>query len=410
MQSRIGILMRVLTVHNFYGDGPGGGEDSVMNTEVSLLRDRGHDVAVYLRKNSEGTRARLSEKLRWFQETAWSGRSYHAILEQIRTFRPDIMHVHNFWFVLSPSIFQAARSVGVATVLTLHNYRLVCPGGMMMRNFKSCELCVGKNPWRILIYRCYRNSLAASIARYRMMRLSEKRGIWVNDIDAYIALSEFARSKFIAGGLPRNRLHVKANGIADPLDPARRVSRGRGAVYIGRLSPEKGVDQLLLAWKEMDYPLEIVGDGPLLETLRSSAPSSVTFTGRISHEEVFDHMERAAFMVFPSRCYEGFPVSVVESLAMGRPVIAPGHAALPEIIEDGVTGHLFVPGDVESLKDKILSFIRSPETAFQAGLKARETYLKRYTSDINYLKLMEIYQFALRQSRAAGDHQSDFVV
>ena len=238
--------MRVLLVHNYTGKYAKGGEGNVFEDEADLLRAHGHDVRQYKCTNAEIMEGSLLQKLRAFINAPWSQYGYRVIREQIEEFKPDIIHIHNFFFILSPSVFRAAKDAGVPVVVTLHNYRFICPCSQLLRNGRICELCINKNPWRIMLYRCYRNSFWASLFRYLVYYLSKKKYGWLDDIDGFIALTEFAKHKYVQAGLPGERIYVKPNFIADPLsNNSFSENQKEYGLFAGRISPEKGLDNLL---------------------------------------------------------------------------------------------------------------------------------------------------------------------
>lgn len=387
--------MRILTVHNYYGNYAPGGEGNVFDAEKQLLQAHGHEVKAYVRTNSEILNAGLVGKIRAFWQAPWSPKGYRAIREEIDRFQPDIMHVHNFFMVLSPSVFRAAKDAGVPTVATLHNYRLLSPCSQLLRNGSVCEKCVGKNPWRILLYRCYRSSFWASLLRYRTYYLSSKRRGWIDDIDAFIVLTGFGMRKFVEGRLPGGRLHIKPNFVEDPMNGRSVSPPGHGAIFVGRLSKEKGLSTMMRAWSGVRYPLGIAGAGPLRIKPEESA-ASVRFLGHVEHDDVPGLLGKSSFIVFPSVWYEGFPCVLVESFAMGRPVVASRLGAMAEIVEDGRTGLLFEPGNPEDLREKVRRLIDNPGLVAQMGRAARQEYLEKYTPERNYPRLMAIYEEAIK--------------
>jgi len=388
--------MRILTVHNHYGHYLTGGEGNVLDAESELLEMHGHKVRKYVRTNSEVLNASLFDKIRAFWEAPWSENGYEAISREIKHFRPDVVHVHNFFLIISPSIFRAAKDAGVPTVATLHNYRLLSPCSQLIRNGKICELCLNRNPWRIMFHRCYRNSFWASLLRYRVYYMSKNKHRWLDDIDAFIALTQFGKDKFVEGGLPAERIYVKPNYVPDFSGLQLDYFHREGAVFVGRLSAEKGLKTLMNAWRRIDYPLAVLGDGPIRGEIESLAPKNVSFFGTVSHQEVLEQMKKAKFLVFPSEWYEGFPCVLVESLSMGLPVIASSLGAMAEIIDDGRTGLLFEPGNSEDLCKKVQILIEDRQLGKQIGLAVRQEYLDKYTPEKNYKILLDIY------SRIAG--------
>lgn len=393
--------MRILTVHNYYGNYAPGGEGNVFDAEKQLLRAHGHEVKAYVRTNSEFMRRGCIGRLKLAWEAAWSKQAHKAIQAEIRRLAPDVMHVHNYWLMLSPSIFRAAKELGVATVLTAHNYRLACPAGQFLRDGHVCEDCLGRHPWRVVPRRCYRGGVMPSILAYRLSQASRKRRVFQSDVDAVVALTEFAKGKLAAAGIPPDIIHVKPNFLADPLQGGCPSPPGNGALFVGRLSREKGAGTLLQAWRDLAYPLTIAGDGPLREELQEIAPPGVRFLGWVGPEDVLGLMRSARFAVLPSTWYEGFPCALVECFAMGRAVVASRLGAMAEIITDGRTGLLFEPGDSDDCRKKVMRMIHEPGLAEQLGRRAREDYLRLCTPGRNYGLLMNIYRAAMKRRRAA---------
>ena len=385
--------MRVLLVHNHYGRFAVGGEANVMEAEAKLLESHGHTVMKYERTNAEITDGGLMSRLNAFFQVAWSSLGYEAIRKAVVEFKPDIMHVHNYWPLLTPSIFAAAKDNGVATVLTLHNYRLICPGVLFLRNNVPCELCLDGKPHRVLWHRCYTGkSLLKSYLSLRLYLETRNKGFLAPWVDAYIALTEFSRQKHIQGGLPEEKIYAKPNFTNNPPEIGREGPRDHGAIFVGRISSEKGLIPLIRAWHGVDYPLTIVGEGPLMESIRGRAPKTVRFVGQKSREEVLHLIKESAFFVFPSTCYEGFPLTLLEAMALGRAVLASDLGPRREIVRDGITGLLFNAENPEDLRRKAQLLIADPEMTKKMGETARQVYLEKYTAETNYETLMNVYQ------------------
>lgn len=332
-------------------------------------------------------------------QVGWSKTGYERIGAAIDAFRPDLMHVHNYWHRLTPSIFAAAKERGIATVLTLHNYRLACPAATFLRKGKPCELCMDGKASRILIHRCYTGgSWLKSLLAYRLYQETRKRQFLAPLVDAYIALTEFGRQKSLAGGLPPERVHAKPNFMPDPLNGGTPTSPKEGAIYVGRLSPEKGVLSLLQAWRHIDYPLTIVGDGPEMPAARKARGSQVKFLGNRSHEDVLRLIEQSAFLVFPSEWYEGFGLTLIESMAVGRAVVASDLGPRHEIVRDGQTGLLYRNRDIQDLTSKVRRLISDRNLCATMGAAARGVYLAEYTPAANYQMLIRIYEEAVNRN------------
>jgi glycosyltransferase involved in cell wall biosynthesis len=399
--------MRILVVVNHYGNFvTQGGEPQVVHAEVELLRSHGHIVSKYEATNAEIEELTLVGKCQSLLQVGWSKTGYERVSVAIDAFRPDLMHVHNYWFRLTPSIFAAAKERGVATALTLHNYRLACPATTFLRKGRPCELCMDGKASRILIYNCYPGgSWLKSLLAYRLYQETRKRQFLASLVDAYIALTEFGRQKVLAGGLPSEKLYVKSNFMFDPLNGETPTPPRDGAIYVGRLAPEKGVLGLLEAWRDIDYPLTIVGDGPQMLEARRAGGSQVKFLGSRSHDDVLRLIEQSAFLVFPSEWYEAFPLTLLESMAVGRAVVASDLGPRREIVTDGQTGLLYRSGDIQDLTSKVRRLISDRSLCATMGAAGREAYLAKYTPATNYQALIRIYEEAVdRNSRDARDY------
>jgi len=389
--------MRILLVHNYTEGFATGGEGRVFEDEAQILEQNGHDVYKLFCSNSEATEANLFGKAKAFWYAPWSPDGYARVNRAIREHKPDIVHIHNFFLVLSPSIFQAAKDNDVPVVVTLHNYRLVSPCSLLLRNGEICELCVGRNPWRILMYRCYRNNFLYSLLRYRFYYQSQKRYNWLSGIDRFIALTDFGKQMYVRGKLPAHKIRVKSNSIKDPLHGENPTKPGHGALFIGTITPEKGVCHLVDAWRKIDYPLDFFGDGSLRKKLENIASERMTFHGVVSRDEISEKLKQCAFLVMPSICFEGLPLVLLEAMAAGRPAVASRLGAMAHVVEDGVTGLLFEPGNTVDMREKINMMISNPSLCEQYGAAARRRYLDLYTPEITYRNLMKIYTEVLSE-------------
>lgn len=384
-----------MIVHNHYGDFAVGGEAMVMHAEAELLRSHGHDVEVYERCNSEIEERGVIGKFQAFSNIGWSREGYDAVSREIKRFKPKLMHVHNYKYLLSPSIFGAASDLGVTAVLTLHNYRLACPAGQFLRNGRICEDCLDGSPYRMIWRRCASSNMIKNLAQFYLYWSTRKRELLVPWVDAYIALTGFGKSKFVAAGLPQERVHVKPNFIDDPIHSVTSHEEPCGAIFVGRLSREKGVDVLVDAWREIDYPLKIIGDGPLMASLRRKAAPAISFEGALPHEEVLEHVAKSSFFVFPSVWYEGFGLTLLEAMALGKPLLATDLGFRREMVREGFNGFLYSPYDTRALQEKAHRLINDRDLCETMGRHARESYLTHYTSERNYQILMDIYKFAI---------------
>jgi glycosyltransferase involved in cell wall biosynthesis len=384
----------ILIIHNTYQQA--GGEDVVVASEGALLQKHGHEV--HLHSVSNDVIQGWSRKVVTAWRSPYSRWGRRETLRIIKEIAPAVVHVHNFFPLLSPSVYDACRDSGVAVVQTLHNYRTICAGALLMREGKLCEDCIKGTPYQAVLHGCYRDSRLGSLAVARMIDTHRRQGTWATKVDRFIALTEFSKGKFVEGGLPSEKIVVKPNFV-EAAEPGTLVDADRkGALFVGRLSQEKGIETLLRAWQSLDVPLRIVGDGPLLDMIRGKTPRAVAALGRREPKQVMKEMARAAFLVMPSEWYEGFPMILAEAFAQGLPVIASRLGAMEEIIKDKVTGLHFTSGDAEDLAKKVHWASEHPEDMCRMGLKARSIYEEKYTPETNYRQLMAVYGEAIEEN------------
>lgn len=382
--------LRVIFAHCAYR--MRGGEDAVVEAERELLRNRGHQVLVYKRKNDDIPRL---NKMVVASQTLWSGRTYREIVDLVLRFKADIIHVHNTFPLISPSLYWAAQRCRIPVVQTLHNFRLLCPQGTFLRAGALCEDCLGRVPWRGVVHRCYRASAAQTSVAVGMLAAHRWLGTFQRKVTRYIALNEFARRKFIEGGLPAERISIKPNFADIPPPPA---SCRRGGLFVGRLSPEKGVSVMMEALRHHPRTsLDVIGAGPLEATVVQHPQLSVS--GWREPHEVYERMCRASYLLLPSLCYENFPRTVVEAFACGLPVIASRSGPMMELIDEGRTGLFFETGSAAGLADKIAWAEAHPEAMRRMGDNARRAYEAKFTPQENYRQLMAIYGNAMEESR-----------
>ncbi|MFQ5571568.1 MAG: glycosyltransferase [Rhodothermales bacterium] len=398
--------MKILLVHNRYQQR--GGEDLVYEAEGALLESRGHEVIRCEFSNDEINAYSALQKFALAGRTVWSGKSYRALARLVKQERPDVAHFHNTLPLISPSGYYAVRRQGCAVVQTLHNYRLTCLNGLLLRNNRPCEDCVGKTVlWPGVRHACYRDSRATSGAVAAMLALHRTLNTYHRVVDRYIALTPFARSKFLEAGLPTDKIVVKPNFLQD--DPGPRHSPGDFALFVGRIAPEKGIDTLLKAWQRFSppLPLKIVGQGPLTPSSPSEDDPTVDWLGPRSRREVLALMKKAAFLVFPSICYEGLPMTIVEAYACSLPVIASRRGSMIDLVEAGRTGLHFDPQNADDLAATVRWWLDHPEAHRPMQHAARASYEHQFTAERNYQALMDIYRAArahrtLRQDSGAA--------
>ncbi len=384
--------MRILIAHNAYQHS--GGEDAVVDAEIALLRRHGHDVDVYRRHNDElNGMSRPAAAM----SAIWSRQAANEIEQLCDRFHPDVIHAHNTFPLISPSILWMASHRRIPIVQTLHNFRLLCPQATFLREGKICEDCLGKLPWRGVVHKCYRESALQTAVAAGMLTTHRLLGTYRDRVTTYVALSHFCKDKFIVGGLPADRLRVKPNFVSSP--PAPKTTSRQGGLYVGRLSTEKGMDVLINATRQLDgVALQVVGDGPFEAEIKAAFGND--YLGFQPREQAHALMQNACYLVAPSTCYETFGLALVEAFAAGTPVIASRHGAFAEIVEEGVTGLMFAPGDAKDLAQKIAWAQSHPDDMLRMGRAARAEYESKYTPQRNYEMLIELYEDAIRTDHA----------
>lgn len=394
--------MKILFAHNNYQ--LAGGEEQSFAQEVRLLRNHGHTVIEYTRSNHEVETLGWHGRLTLPGRMVWSRETYRDITTILRQNKPDIAHINNIHFMISPSIFHACVDAGVPSIMTLRNYRLLCPVANFLRDGHVCEACLGKAiAWPGVMYGCWRGSRLQTAIVATTLAVHYGLDTWTKKITRYIALTNFARTKFIEGGLPADKIAVRPNFL-DP-DPGPGTHTGNFAIFVGRLSPEKGLNTLFeaypLAANQLDrLPLKIIGEGPLNAVLQKIASEQqfhdIEFPGWQPTDVILSLMQQARLLIFPSIWYEGLPRVLIEAFASGVPVIASNLGSMGELVTDHVTGLLFPPGDVQALASKIVWAWQHPDEMQQMGRNARAEYEQKYTAEVNYTSLMQIYEDALQ--------------
>jgi glycosyltransferase involved in cell wall biosynthesis len=382
--------MKILTVHNSYQQP--GGEDEVFRQEARLLEEHGHDVIRFHGHNDEVNGKGPIELL---TKTIFNSDAYRRVRSLIKATRPAVMHVHNTFPLLSPAVYYAAAHEAVPVVQTLHNYRLLCPAAVLFRDHGICEECLHTaSPWPAALHGCYRGSRPASAAAAAMLTVHRLRKTFSKTVSTYIALSDFARAKFIQSGIPADKIATKPNFVHP--DPGQGDGSGGYCLFVGRLSEEKGIRTLLDAWTRHSPPLdlEIAGDGDLAPEAAAAAAqcSRIRWHGRLAKPQLYARMKQAAALIVPSIWYEPFGIVLIEAFAMGLPVIASKIGALEAMVEQGRTGLRFTPGNATDLAAQVDWFYRHPEAARDMRGYARLEFERHYTGDKNYALLMQIYR------------------
>lgn len=387
--------MNILVVHNRYREP--GGEDRVVENECALLSRHGHHVVRYTADNHTIDQI---NPIALAGMTLWNRHSYNDIRALIVRDGIDVMHVHNTLPLASPSVYYAAAEEGIPVVQTLHNYRMLCPNALCFRGNAPCVECMTSDSYLPAVrHKCYRGSLAATATVAAMLHVHKAAGTWERKIDAYIAPSAFARTLFVAGGVPDDRIFVKPHFV-DP-DPGI-GSGGNYAIFVGRLSPEKGIDTLLDAWSQLHsrMRLVIVGDGPLAPKVAAAASQydGITWVGRQPRAEVQRLIGGAGVLVFPSVVFETFGQVIVEAFAAGTPVITSTAGAGAELVRHQQTGLFAEPGNAASLVSQVDWLLANADRLDGMRAAARAAYEAKFTANANYRELRNIYARALQKS------------
>ena len=368
--------LKIVLIHNRYQEA--GGEDDVFLAEGSLLASRGHDVTTYTADNRNIVGM---GQIQLAKATLWNSASYRDLRRICTGSRPVVAHFHNAFPLVSPAAYYGARAERAAVVQTLHNYRLICPSATLYRDGRPCEACIGKAlPWPAVLHACYRQNRAATTVAASLLVGHRLMGTWRHAVDTYITLSEFARQKFVAGGLPVDKIIVKPNFLTR--DPGPGTHTGQFGLFVGRVSPEKGIKVLLDAWNQLTsaIPLKIVGTGPLE---RSRTIRNVEWLGWLPPERVMQLMKDATFLILPSTTYEGSPMTLLQSFATGLPAIVSAHGSLAEIVEDRKTGYHFPAGDSARLAETIERAWAHPEERRDISGRARRQSCEAWYSGID---------------------------
>jgi glycosyltransferase involved in cell wall biosynthesis len=398
--------MKVILTHNFYGSAAPSGENKVFEAEGALLRQHGHEVSEFTRDSDDirakGTWGAVEGAL----STPWNPFAAKAVRQAVMAQKPDVVHAHNTFPLLSPAIFHAIGH-RAARVLTLHNYRLFCPAAIPMRDGKVCTDCLDRSSvLPALANGCYRGSRLATLPLAASVALHRRLGTWYKNVDAYITLSEFQRERMIEAGLPADLVHVKPNFYAGQPAVLPWNERRPAVVFAGRLTAEKGVLALVrawLAWGVMAPELRILGDGDMrgmLEKLAATAPTvPIRFLGQLGGAEAQAEIARARLLVLPSEWFEGFPMVVREAFAFGTPAAVSNIGPLPSIVHDGSNGLVFEPGDPQSLLKTVRIAWETTGALESLATGAHRSFETLYTEDANYKMLMEIYEQAIDVSK-----------
>ncbi|MFJ9434021.1 glycosyltransferase [Streptomyces sp. NPDC101490] len=400
--------MYVLVVHNRYSSAQPSGENRVVDEEVELLRAGGHRVELFERRSDDIAGRSLAGKVAVPLLVPWNPGVRKELAARLRADRPDVVHVHNVFPLLSPSVLAACADVGVPVVATLHNYTQVCPPGTLHREGRSCTECVG-TAWALPAVRhgCYRDSRLATVPI--AVGLSVNRRRWWSGVERFFCISQAQRDVLVRSGMPSERLAVKHNFVPDPAD--RREGPGEHLLFLGRLAEAKGIRLLMAAWDELaagggvGVPLVIAGAGPLEPevTAWAAGREDVRYAGLLDPAECRKAVARSVAVLAPSMALETFGLVVAEAMAAGVPAVAAGHGAFVELVEEGVTGLLHRPGEPGSLASRVREVTADPDRNQEMGRAARRRYERGFSPAVGLERLVEGYRAAMA-GRSGGGH------
>lgn len=385
--------MRILKVHNYYLQP--GGEDTVFQAETALLRSRGHEVIQYLESN---TKIESMSKAFVALQTIWSQSSYIKLKSFLQKMKPQIVHFHNTFPLISPSAYYACQDLNIPVVQTLDNQRLICPAASFYRNGKLCLDCLGRTPpLPGVVHACYHDSRLHTAVVASMLTLHHWAGTWQTKIDTYLCSTSFYRDLFVQAGFPSNKIVVMPHFVQQklPLDLVKKTTDY--ALFVGRLDPEKGIRTLLQAWRLLDFPLKIRGSGRLDESskdyVQQHGMRNIEFVGRMEEQELSDLIGNARFLVVPSEgFYETFGMVIIEAYSKGVPVIASNIGVTTELVSHEQTGLLFEQGNPNDLANKARWLWDHPVESRLMGRNGLNIYEEKFTQEQCYKTLIEVYE------------------
>lgn len=382
------LKMKILLVHNYYQIG--GGEDTVVEQERDLLSTK-HEVHTLFVNNSD-IRTFYS-KFRLLFSTRYSLKSKVLMEKTLKEIKPDVVHVHNTFPLLSPSIFDACHELGVPVVMTLHNYRIVCPTATLALNGKICEKSLSENAYWAVKERVYRGSRVATFVLANMIEYHKRRGTWNNKVDRFIALTQFSKRKFVEAGIEEKKIIVKPNFMNEPNQS--QPDRKQFVLFVGRLTKEKGIEFLLDAWKEIPTKLIVVGENQK----NYSDKENIEFVGLQNRDKVLKLISTCRFLVVPSLWYEGFPMVILEAFSRSTPVLCSNFGSLAEVVDDGVNGLHFKAGDVHDFREKATALLEDHNRLKIMGSEAKKKFIINYIPETNLQVLEDTYVDLIEKNR-----------
>ena len=404
--------LKILVIHNFHRKGSASGDDQVFKSETQLLREHGHTVIPFTTENDLFDQAGRLGKLKYTLGMLWSFRYYRAVKKLIREEKPDLVHVHTFFPLLSPSVLYAAKRSGVKVVATLHDTRFVCPCATSLRDGKVCNECLDGHYFRMRKYGCFKGSKLQSFYVAFVFTVHKWRKSFFKQIDRYICLNDTQTALLKKAGYAPEKLEKKYNFVPDPLkgqtedlsDPANVPFKDlpeRYVVFYGRIGEEKGIRELMKIWEKLPgIPLVVMGTGPLDEEFTAFAEGrdNIYFLGYVPRELCLSIVRRGEFVVFPSIWYEGCSMVEIETESLGKTLVATDLGFSAELIREGENGYKVPAGNLDYFADTVLKLWLDPEKAASLGRAARRDYEARFMPETNYEELMNIYQKTLEET------------
>lgn len=385
-------FMKIIQIHNWHRFG--GGSELVVKTTTDMLKRKGHSIILKI-FDSQQLAQGLEGKLRVFTCGIYSTIGRQTISTLIRKQKPDIIHIHEVYPFFSPWILKDCHKAGVPVVMTCHDYRLTCPVATHLRNGKVCELCTSGKEYRCLLKNCRKNIFESFAYASRSM-VAKKFKLFQNNVTMFIALTDFAKHRLIEAGYPAEQIDIVPNMVPLPASTTDH-SQVDYIAYIGRISSEKGIDTLLSAITRFpEYRLQLAGNGPLLSKLSEKSQKNISFLGLLNHTNLPDFYKKSKFIIVPSKWFEGCPIVILEAMSYGLPVIVSNIGGMSEIVDDGVTGFLFNPGNVDELAEKIKLLWENPELCRKMGKAGREKMIREYSEEAYYQRLIAVYEKAFK--------------
>lgn len=386
--------MNILQVHNYYQ--LKGGEDAVLDNEKSMLESKGHTVKRYTVKNSGITS--VVDKLNVLCLMRESKKHAAKLQSILKIYRPDIVHIHNVYPLLTPAIFSSVKKLNIPVIQTLHNFRMICVNGLFYQKGKVCKKCLTGSRLSAITGKCYQNSHVASIAMADSLSYHNRINTWNKDVDGYIVLTNFAKNILTKYGIDKSKLFLKPNYLPDEGDGFIEQSSStfkvpkKFAMFVGRLSEEKGIKWLVKSWKDIDYPLVVAGDGPLMNQLKEEENKNVIFVGMLGKLQLRKLYKTSSMLIMSSEWYEGFPMVILEAYMNAVPVLVPNIGGLPDIVQDSISGYVYELNNAEQFRLKVKTIFDNNKLQATLAKNAKNIFMKNYTEDVNYKQLMNIYK------------------